>query len=170
MAAVTGLAAELALVALNFKAQGDIARHPWLQLSQKPGADIAELLFRYSRHGYLPAIACAILIQAVIFAALFLTAIYIYRLWMVRRVLTSPWMIVVFLAVGWGPIFIAEFVRDVRPDLNATYSPQGFAMSWIMITFWSSLLAAALTVGHIVRLIVVAIRRSPQYPAGPTRS
>jgi hypothetical protein len=81
IAALVGLAAELALAVLSFSAEGDIAgNHPWLQISQKPGAEIAERLFRHLAHGLVPAVACAILIQTIIFAALALAVMYAYRL------------------------------------------------------------------------------------------
>jgi hypothetical protein len=86
IAATLGLVGEAALAVLNFTREGDIAEdHPWLQISQEPGAEIAERLFRHVAHGVVPAIACTILIQTVILAALALTVIYAYRLLTVGR-------------------------------------------------------------------------------------
>ena len=77
----------------------------------------------------------------------------------VWRAVLSPWWILVFLAVGWGPVFIAEFVRTSRPDLSANYAPQAFAMGWLAITIGSSVLAAAYIVGHAIRLVVVLAKK-----------
>lgn len=71
----------------------------------------------------------------------------------VWRALLSFWMILVLLTVGWGPLFIAEFVRTARPDLNARYAPQAFAMGWMPITLSCSFLAVVYAVGHSIRLI-----------------
>jgi len=71
-------------------------------------------------------------------------------------------MILLFVVLGWGPVFLAEFVRSARPDLNASYGPQAFAMGWIMITLCCSLLAIAFAIGHAIRLIVTAGRQSAQ--------
>jgi hypothetical protein len=68
-------------------------------------------------------------------------------------------MILVFLAVGWGPVFIAEFVRTTRPDLSANYGPQAFAMGWLAITIHCSILAVVYTIGHAIRLIVMLGRQ-----------
>lgn len=76
------------------------------------------------------------------------------------RAVLSPWMILVFLAVGWGPVFIAEFVRTARPDLSASYVPQAFAMGWIGITLCCSLFAAVYTVASLIKLIVIGKRLS----------
>ncbi len=79
IAALVGLVAEVVLALLNFESAGDPGEnHPWLQISQRPGADIAERLFRHV--GVPPAIACAILIQTAIFAALTVTIIYSWSL------------------------------------------------------------------------------------------
>jgi hypothetical protein len=69
-------------------------------------------------------------------------------------------MILLFVVVGWGPLFLADLGRSVRPDLNASYRPQAFAMGWMMITLYCSLLAVACTIGHAVRLVLAAGRRS----------
>jgi hypothetical protein len=55
-------------------------------------------------------------------------------------------MILLFVVVGWGPLFLADLVRSLRPDLNASYRPQAFAVGWMMITLCCSLLAVAFTV------------------------
>jgi len=67
-------------------------------------------------------------------------------------------MILVCIAVAWGPLFIAEWVRHARPDLNASYGPQGFAMAWMFITLWFSILAAALILVHVLRWVVSELR------------
>jgi hypothetical protein len=78
------------------------------------------------------------------------------------RALPSPWMILLFVAVGWGPVFLAELVRRARPDLDASYAPQAFAMGWLMVCLWCSVLAVAFAIGHTVRLIVTGARRFAQ--------
>jgi heme/copper-type cytochrome/quinol oxidase subunit 2 len=78
----------------------------------------------------------------------------------VWRGLLSPWIILLFLVIGWGPLFLADLVRYVRPDLNASYTPQAFAMGWLMITLWCSVLAIVLAVVHSVWLIMMTIRGS----------
>ena len=65
----------------------------------------------------------------------------------------SAWMIVVFLALAWGPLFIAEYVRVTRPDLSASYQPQSFAMQWMRVTVLCSVLAIIYSVIGIVRLV-----------------
>jgi hypothetical protein len=52
-----------------------------------------------------------------------------------------------------GPLFIAEFIRHARPDLDA--SSEGFGMAWGMgITVLCSLLAVILAVIRVIRLVV----------------
>lgn len=77
----------------------------------------------------------------------------------VWRAVLSPWMILVFLAVGWGPLFVADFVRTSRPDLSANYVPQAFAMGWLTITIRCSILAGVYIVGYAIRLIVMLGRK-----------
>ena len=74
------------------------------------------------------------------------------RVW---RAVLSPWMILLFLAVGWGPVFIADFVRTSRADLSAHYVPQAFAMGWLPVTLHCSIWAGVYIVGHAIRLIVM---------------
>ena len=68
--------------------------------------------------------------------------------------LSSFWVIVVLVTVGWGPIFIAEFVRRARPDLDANYIPQHFAMQWIRTTALCSFFAIAAALVWITRFIL----------------
>jgi hypothetical protein len=68
--------------------------------------------------------------------------------------LLSPWLIVVFLALGWGPLFIAEYISETEPDLRANYVPQAFAMRWISVTVLSSLLAVISLAIQLVRFVV----------------
>ena len=77
------------------------------------------------------------------------------QLWMM---ISSPWMIAVFLMVGWGPVFLAELVGRLRPDLDAAYVPQAFVMSWIREGMVCSVLAIALSVIHGSRLIIHVTR------------
>jgi hypothetical protein len=75
------------------------------------------------------------------------------------RVLSSAWMIVVLVIVGWGPIFIAEAVRRTSPELDAGYRPQSFAMQWMLITVLCSVLAILLVLVHALRLLFGVLRR-----------
>ncbi len=70
------------------------------------------------------------------------------------RIVLSPWMILVFLAVAWCPLFMADLVRVMRPDLDASYTTQAFAMGWMGITMICSLLAIVLSVVHLVRFFL----------------
>ena len=79
------------------------------------------------------------------------------KLW---SVISSAWMIPLLVLVGWGPVFIAEAIRVSSPEANASYRPQSFAMQWVVITAASSILAAALSFVHVLRLAVVLFRRS----------
>jgi hypothetical protein len=63
-------------------------------------------------------------------------------------------MIIVLLAIGWGPLFIAEFVRGARPDLDASYGPQAFGMGWMGITLLCTILSVILAVIHAIRFVI----------------
>jgi hypothetical protein len=63
-------------------------------------------------------------------------------------------MILILLMVGWLPLIIAEVARSARPDLDAGYRPQAFAMGWMGITVICSFLAAALFVAHLIWFII----------------
>jgi hypothetical protein len=63
-------------------------------------------------------------------------------------------LVVLLLAVGWGPIFLAESVREARPDLDAAYVPQHFALQWMNTTVRCSLLAILASIVWIVRYIL----------------
>lgn len=76
-----------------------------------------------------------------------------------RRMVSSAWMIPLLVVIGWGPVFIAEVVRISSPEADASYRPQSFAMHWILITVGSSILAAAFSLVHVLRLIVVLFRK-----------
>jgi hypothetical protein len=72
-----------------------------------------------------------------------------------RKLLLSPWCWVgTFLAVGWAPLFIADFVRGARPDLDGAYLPQAFAIAWMPVTALFSILAFVVTLSQVIRLAV----------------
>ena len=73
------------------------------------------------------------------------------------RVLLGPWMIPIFLFVGWGPLFLDDFVTSARPELNN--GGEAFAMGWMIVTFWCGLFTIIYAVGHIVRLALKLARR-----------
>jgi hypothetical protein len=55
----------------------------------------------------------------------------------IRGMASSPWMIVVFLIVGWGPLLVCDIVRLAHPDFDAIH----FATGWIAIALLCSFLA-----------------------------
>jgi hypothetical protein len=59
-------------------------------------------------------------------------------------------MILVFLIVGWGPIFVTDLVWPVSPSGAANYELEGFAMSWIPVVVLCSGLAIASLVAIVV--------------------
>jgi hypothetical protein len=73
---------------------------------------------------------------------------------------SSPWIIIAMLALGWGPLYVAEFIRRVRPDLDASYAPQAFGMGWMAITLLCSLVAGVLAVVHLIRFLMRLLGRS----------
>jgi hypothetical protein len=80
VAVVLGTLTEFVLGMFGFMAQGNIAwTNPWLEISQKPGAEIAVLLFRFVSDGLLLAWACVLLVQSAIFVSLIFTVMYVYR-------------------------------------------------------------------------------------------
>jgi hypothetical protein len=70
------------------------------------------------------------------------------------RFLSSFWFVEVLVTVGWGPLFIAEFVRRARPDLDDGYILQHFAMQWIRTTATCSFFAIAAAIVWIIRFIL----------------
>src|SRR5260370_16715040 len=58
------------------------------------------------------------------------------------KVLSSFWLVVLFVAVGWGPALVADLLREALPVLDASYGLQGFAMHWMDMTALCSLLSA----------------------------
>src|SRR5260370_11609056 len=57
------------------------------------------------------------------------------------KVLSSFWLVVLFVAVGWGPALVADLIREALPVLDASYGLQDFAMHWMDMTALCSLLA-----------------------------
>jgi hypothetical protein len=70
------------------------------------------------------------------------------------RMASNFWLVVLFLAIGWGPLFVAEFVRTARPDLDASYVPQHFAMQWMRTAALFSLLAIVAAAVWVVRFVL----------------
>jgi len=75
------------------------------------------------------------------------------------RILANPWWILVFAALAWGPVFVAEVLSEMSPSLNASYAPQAFAISWLPEIVYFSILSIAFLVLHLVRLLVRDVRR-----------
>ena len=82
------------------------------------------------------------------------------------RILSSAWMIAGFLAVGWGPLFVAEAVRRASPALDADYQPQSFAMRWLLMTMGCTILAIVFALAHVLRLVVIVLRGRHNDAAG----
>jgi hypothetical protein len=77
-----------------------------------------------------------------------------------RRLILTPWTILLLIVIGWGPLFIAEFVRRSRPDLDASYAPQTFGIGWFPVTLLCMVLSVVLGVAQIFRVVLRKIRRS----------
>jgi hypothetical protein len=71
-------------------------------------------------------------------------------------------MIIVILLAGWGPLFVVDYIRVTRPDLDAAYVPQAIAMQWLPITVLCSVIAGALILVHgfifLFRRLGIALR------------
>jgi hypothetical protein len=80
------------------------------------------------------------------------------------RVVSSFWLVVLLLAVGWGPVFLAESVREARPDLDAAYVPQHFALQWMSTTVHCSLLAIVAAVVWAIRYLFRIFKKVDKHP------
>jgi hypothetical protein len=81
VAVLLGVLLELVLGVYAFMAKGELTwTSPWVQISQMPGGDIAVRLFRFTKSGMLPALACVIIIQSAIYVSLIFTVLYVFRL------------------------------------------------------------------------------------------
>lgn len=67
------------------------------------------------------------------------------------KVLSSFWLVVLFVAVGWGPALVADLLREALPVLDASYGLQDFAMHWMDMTALCSLLAVVAAVIWVIR-------------------
>jgi hypothetical protein len=78
-AALVGAATEAILAWFAFEAGSElVAKHPWLEISQMPGAQIAELLFHHI--GVAQSLTFAIAFQGAGFMIIALGILYAYRL------------------------------------------------------------------------------------------
>ncbi len=79
IAATAGTVTEAILAVRAFELGSELmGRHPWLEISQMPGAQISERLFHQS--GIVQALIFALFVQGVIFTVIILGVIYAYRL------------------------------------------------------------------------------------------
>jgi hypothetical protein len=69
------------------------------------------------------------------------------------RILVSPWMIPVFLVIGWGPAFVGDWVKVMRPDPDFDAEYIHYLMQWIVITELCSIIAFALILVHAFRFL-----------------
>jgi len=83
IAAAAGIGIESGLVVWAYASQDLRTRSPLLDVSQLPGARIAEMLL--SNSGLVPALSCTIVIQGAIYGALVLAVIQTYRIVVARR-------------------------------------------------------------------------------------
>lgn len=84
LATLLGVLAESILVLVLYFGGVDLYNHhPWVEISQMPGAQIAERMFRHS--GRPQALALAFFVQAVIFGSLITTLTCVFRLVKERR-------------------------------------------------------------------------------------
>jgi hypothetical protein len=71
------------------------------------------------------------------------------------RVGWSFWLTMLLVAVGWGPLFIADLVRaNANSRLDASYLLQHYALLWMPITKLCSLLAAFAGVVGVVQFFL----------------
>jgi uncharacterized protein (DUF58 family) len=78
---------------------------------------------------------------------------------MQKRRLWRLLLIFGLLAVGWGPLLIAQWVASAHPDRNPDRIT-GFMLGWgLGVTAICSLLAVALVLLYAVRLIVARVAR-----------
>jgi len=79
IAVVIGVLTELFLAWRAFEIGSElVGRHRWLEISQMPGAQISEQLFRHT--GLLQALSFAIVFQSTVFSIVVLGVLYAYRL------------------------------------------------------------------------------------------
>ncbi len=71
-------------------------------------------------------------------------------------------MILVALVIAWGPLVISDAVGVLRPDLDAAYVPQAFAMGWMGMTILFSAVAVVLAIMHGIFLIFRLFRRDEE--------
>jgi hypothetical protein len=84
LALTIGALAELLLGYRSFAVAGELTGwHPWLRISQAPGALIAERLFRYV--GVSEAILFTVLFQGLGFTIIILGLLYCYRMFQAAR-------------------------------------------------------------------------------------
>jgi hypothetical protein len=77
----------------------------------------------------------------------------------VPRIFLSPWLIVNVLAFGWGPLFVADQIRSIRPDLDAAYILQAIGMNWLIVTVRCTQLAILLALAQSLIWLCARARR-----------
>lgn len=70
------------------------------------------------------------------------------------KVASSFWLVPLFLAVGWGPLRVADLIREARPYSDASFDLQYFAMQWMEVTALCSLLAIVVAALWVIRFAV----------------
>lgn len=68
----------------------------------------------------------------------------------ILKAVSSPWMIIVFLLIGWGPLLVCDMVRLAHPDFDAIH----FATEWIGMALVCSFLAVIFAVVHAIRFVI----------------
>ena len=73
------------------------------------------------------------------------------------KLVSSFWLVVFFLALGWGPAFVAELLRS--PGHEASFAAQHFVMRWLGITVRCTLLALIAGAIWVARFVIGRFRR-----------
>jgi hypothetical protein len=73
----------------------------------------------------------------------------------VYRIATSPWVTAALVAVGWGPLFVMDYLGLVYPHPGGNYDYwAGLALAWgLGITYPFTVLAIGLGVLQLIRAV-----------------
>jgi len=74
----------------------------------------------------------------------------------------SAWWIVIFVAIGWGPLVIADSLLKVFPALDKNYAVSAFGMSWgLTVALGCTGLSGLSSVCQLIRLFSYLLIRNP---------
>jgi hypothetical protein len=60
-----------------------------------------------------------------------------------KRALISPYIGLIFFAIAWGPLYVAEFISRRRPVDASRGDLEAFAFGWLIFTSLFSILGLA---------------------------